>query len=76
MTYNTDLVKMSEKTPIVIGQAVSEFLTHKVSSGRKLISVIEDLHWFDKHSLLLLEILPDHTVDPCNNIHNNKARKK
>lgn len=56
MTYNADLVKMSEKTPIVIGQAVSEFLT-QVSSGRKLILVIEDLHWFDKHSLLLLEIL-------------------
>lgn len=54
LAYNADFIKMSEKTPIVIGQTVSELLTH-VSSGRKLILVIEDLHWFDKQSLLLLE---------------------
>jgi len=54
MVYNADFVKMSEKTPIVIGRTVSELMA-RVSSGSKLILVIEDLHWFDKLSLLLLE---------------------
>lgn len=54
MAYNADFIKMSERTPIVIGRTVSELIT-RVSSGRKLILVIEDLHWFDKQSLFLLE---------------------
>ena len=54
LAYNADFVKMSEKTPVVIGQTVSALMA-QVSSGRKLLLVIEDLHWFDKQSLLLLE---------------------
>jgi DNA-binding SARP family transcriptional activator/tetratricopeptide (TPR) repeat protein/AAA+ ATPase superfamily predicted ATPase len=56
ITYNADFVKMSERTPFVIGSAISKLLT-LVSTGSRLILLIEDLHWFDKQSLLLLEAL-------------------
>ena len=54
MIYNADIVRMSERTPIVIGRALSELVKH-VSTDRNPILILEDLQWFDQQSLHLME---------------------
>lgn len=54
IVYNADFVKISQITPIVIGQAVSHLVV-QAAAGRRPVIILEDLHWFDKQSIHLLE---------------------
>ena len=54
LSYNADLVKVSERTPVVIGRSVSR-LVAKVSAGKRPVLMMEDLQWFDPQSHHMLE---------------------
>ncbi len=54
LSYNADLVKVSERTPIVIGRSVSSLIA-KVSMGKRPLILMEDLQWFDTQSHHMIE---------------------
>ena len=53
--YNADSVVVSDRTPVAIGKAVAD-LVCRVAAGRRPVIVLEDLHWFDAHSLQMIEV--------------------
>lgn len=55
VVYNADSVILSERTPIVLGCAVSRLVCHSAGHRRPVV-ILEDLHWFDTPSLQMLEV--------------------
>lgn len=53
--YNADSVVVMERTPIIIGRAVSRLVCN-ITSERHPVIALEDVHWFDKQSLQMLEV--------------------
>ncbi|MEG1824939.1 MAG: AAA family ATPase [Cloacibacillus sp.] len=55
VVYNADSVILSERTPIIVGRAVSRLVCHAAGARRPVV-VMEDLHWFDTKSAEMLEV--------------------
>lgn len=64
-SHNVDsVVVSSEKTPIQIGRAVGRLVCY-AASGLHPVIIIEDIHWFDKESMQMLEVFIANLTVPC-----------
>ena len=64
ISYNADSVVVLERTPIVIGRAVSR-LVCRAAAGRRPVIVLEDMHWFDRQSIHMLEVFIENLSLPA-----------
>ncbi|MCD7877545.1 MAG: AAA family ATPase [Cloacibacillus porcorum] len=64
IAYNADSVVVLERTPIIIGRAVSR-LVCRAAGFRRPVIVLEDMHWFDKQSIHMLEVFIENLSVPA-----------